>query len=142
MTPPDNDPYEATFRWTLYKTFGRMMEIGARGSVAGRPGRVPPADWARWRSTAAPTPRPSSMPSGPRPMPGSPNPCPRRPWIASYDFESLGPSGLEEIKWIWGREAAMWGAYLDDDDRRALKRRPRQSARANRADPPSSPRRR
>jgi hypothetical protein len=48
------------------------------------------------------------------------HPVPGRPWIAGYDFDSLGPDGLDEVRRIWGRDSTMWGARLDDDDRRAL----------------------
>lgn len=42
------------------------------------------------------------------------------PWIDSFDFETLGSGGLEAVKRLWGRDAAMWGATLDDDDLRAI----------------------
>jgi hypothetical protein len=119
MPPPDNDPGEATFRWSLYKTFGRMMEIGAgdpspevrrqfRGLIRSlkeyrRPDTCAFLDAVR-KSANAWIAKP---PAG-------------RPWIASYDFEELGPTGLEEIRRIWGREAAMWGAVLDEEDLRNL----------------------
>jgi hypothetical protein len=43
-----------------------------------------------------------------------------QPWIEAFDFSVLGPHGLEEVKRIWGRDAALWGAELEEDDRRAL----------------------
>ncbi len=119
MTPPDNDPYEATFRWTLYRTFGRMMEIGA-----GDPSPADLEEFSRLLDSLDEYRRPDTTVFLDAVRASADvwidDPAARRPWIASYDFESLGPSGLEEIEWIWGREAAMWGAYLDDDDRRAL----------------------
>ena len=120
MPPPDNDPSEATFRWRLYKTFGRMMETGAS--------ELPPEarhefqrlldgleEYRRADTNAfIDAVRDSANAWIADPPPG-------RPWISSYDFAELGPNGLEEIRWIWGREAAMWGAHLDEDDVRALR---------------------
>jgi hypothetical protein len=119
LPPPDFDANEATFRWRLYRTFGRMIELG--GADAGRHSRETfrklrdsleefrgddtyrfidavqqSAD--RWLADRAAS----------------------RAWIASYDFETLGPDGLAEIKKLWGREAAMWGAILDEADRKAI----------------------
>jgi hypothetical protein len=48
-------------------------------------------------------------------------PCRDEPWIDTYDFGVLGPDGLEEVKLLWGRDSVLWGADLDDDDRRAIK---------------------
>ena len=120
MPPPDNDPGEATFRWSLYKIFGRMMEIGSDD----------PSPQVRGEFSALM----DSLEEYRRPDTGAfldavrksadawmGNPPAGRPWIASYDFEELGPIGLEEIRRIWGREAAMWGAFLDEEDLRDLK---------------------
>ncbi|HEX7611878.1 MAG TPA: hypothetical protein VF371_03820, partial [Candidatus Limnocylindrales bacterium] len=43
-----------------------------------------------------------------------------RAWIEGFDFSALGPNVLDEVKEIWGRDAALWGADLDDADRRAI----------------------
>jgi hypothetical protein len=119
MPPPDNDPAEATFRWFLYKTFGRMMEIGA--SVPTKDSR---AEFSRLLQTLEDYRRPDTKvfieavrTSGEAWVADSAS---GRPWIDSYEFEALGPVGLDEIRWIWGREAAMWGAFLDEDDLRAI----------------------
>jgi hypothetical protein len=41
-------------------------------------------------------------------------------WIESFDFAALGPDALVEVRLLWGREAALWGAHLDDEDWAAL----------------------
>jgi hypothetical protein len=125
MPPPDNEPDEATFRWYLYKLFGRMMEIGALEASDGGPSRDDLSEFRELIDSLEEYRRPDTdgfietvLRSAAiwlaDPAAG--------PWIRSYDFEALGPAGLEEIQWIWGREAAMWGAYLDGDDLRAIKR--------------------
>jgi hypothetical protein len=43
----------------------------------------------------------------------------RGPWIEGFDFRPLGTRGLEEVRAIWGRDAALWGARLDESDLRA-----------------------
>jgi hypothetical protein len=125
MPPPDNEPDEATFRWYLYKIFGRMMEIGAADAADGGPSGD---DLTEFRELM------DSLEEYRRPDTGGFIDAVLRstaiwladtstgPWIRSYEFEALGPSGLEEIQWIWGREAAMWGAYLDGEDLREIKR--------------------
>jgi hypothetical protein len=119
MPPPDNDPDEATFRWFLYKTFGRMMEIGAT-----EPTLEARDEFERLMVTLDDYRRPDTnsfigavVRSGEAWLNG---PAESRPWIDSYEFEALGPNGLEEVRWIWGREAAMWGAFLDEGDLRAI----------------------
>jgi hypothetical protein len=140
MPPPDNDPGEATFRWYLYKTFGRMMEIGA-----GDPSPEGRGEFHRLIDSLEEYRRPDtgafldavrkSADAWIR------NPPAGRPWIASYDFEELGPAGLEEIRWIWGREAAMWGASLDEEDLRNLQDdlARREESRAARDDSDAAP---
>ena len=121
MPPPDNDPAEATFRWSMYKAFGRMMEIGAT-----QPSPDERDDFRRLMASLESCRRPDTnaligavLNSAEEWLEG---PAGGKPWIASYDFDELGPSGLEEIRWIWGREAAMWGAFLDEDDLREIDR--------------------
>jgi hypothetical protein len=48
------------------------------------------------------------------------NPAKGAPWITGYDFQALGPDGLDEVLKLWRRDAALWGAHLDDEDRRAI----------------------
>jgi hypothetical protein len=130
MPSPDFDPGEATFRWHLYRLFGRMMEIGLIDN--------PPLSLReRFRALAISldefrrddtyrfidavqqsADRWLAHPVG-------------RPWIGSFDFEALGPDGLTEVRKIWGRDAAMWGAALDEDDLCAI-----QEDLARRAVPP------
>jgi hypothetical protein len=119
MPQPDFDPDEATFRWHFYRAFGSMIELGlaepSRSSLDefGKL-RVSLEEFRRddtfrfvdavWQSADRWLAQPSI--SG--------------PWITSFDFETLGPDGLAEVRKIWGRDAAMWGARLDDDDRVAI----------------------
>jgi hypothetical protein len=119
LPPPELDPDEATFRWQMYRTFGELMDIGVLDlSDAKRDEfqdllasledfrRPDTSDFisdvrisaSRWLS----------------------QPVADRPWIPSFDFRTLGPHGLDEVKRIWGRDAILWGARLTDDDRRAL----------------------
>lgn len=121
MPAPDYDPNEATFRWHLYRTFGRMMDLGAAeassGSRAQFTSLLDNLEGFRRADTRGfidlvkqSADRWLLLQSG------------SSPWISSFDFEPLGPDGLAEIKKIWGRDAAMWGADLDEGDRAALKR--------------------
>jgi hypothetical protein len=119
MPPPDFDPDEATFRWHFYRTFGRMME-----SAAAEDSRTGRDEFLNLLNSLEAFRRPDTyrlidaiMQSADRwlltPVGGA--------WISSFQFEALGPEGLGEIKIIWGRDAAMWGADLDDHDRDAIK---------------------
>jgi hypothetical protein len=119
VPPPDYDPQEATFRWRLYRTFGQMMEVGVMDvSPEARDefqGLMRSLDQFRRPDTEdfiddvmASADRWLSRPKA------------RSPWIGSYDFSDLGPEGLDEVKRIWGRDAALWGAELGDEDRLAL----------------------
>lgn len=119
MPPPDFDRDEATFRWHLYRTFGSMIELGlaklSRSSLDefGRL-RVSLEEFRRddtFRFIDAVRQSADRWLAVPEP---------RGPWIASFEFEALGPDGLAEVRKIWGRDAAMWGARLDDDDRVAI----------------------
>jgi hypothetical protein len=119
MPLPDNGPGEATFRWQLYRTFGQMMEI-----AASRPSEDSVAEFEGLCSSLEEFRRPDVY----RFIDAVQQAADRwlamssfgRPWIDSYDFAALGPDGLTEIKSIWGREAAMWGAHLDREDLAAL----------------------
>ncbi len=119
MPPPDFDAQEATFRWRLYRTFGRMMELATP-----QPSRTALDTFERLRDSLAQFRRDSTYrfidaarQSADRWLA---RPVADRPWIESFEFKALGPDGLAEVKRIWGREAAMWGAELDDDDRLAV----------------------
>jgi hypothetical protein len=120
MPAPEYDHDEATFRWHLYRAFGMMMEIGAlhrsQGSRRAFCGLMTSLEDFRRPDTAAFID--AVRQSGERWLAG---PARGRPWIVSFDFEALGPHGLDEIKRVWPRDAAMWGAILDDGDRRAIK---------------------
>ncbi len=119
MPAPDFDPDEATFRWLLYRTFGRMMEHGAgdrsrdsmaefkklKGSLT-QFRRSDTADFIAILKTSADSWL-KERKAG-------------RSWIESYEFEALGPDGLAAARAIWGRDASLWGADLDADDRRAI----------------------
>lgn len=120
MPAPDFDPDEATFRWLLYRTFGRMMELGAgertRESIAEFKElesslklyrRKDTASFLKMVKTSADAWL-KDRKSG-------------RPWIESFEFEALGPEGLAAVRAIWGRDAALWGADLDEDDRLAIR---------------------
>jgi hypothetical protein len=136
MPPPDNDPDEATFRWFMYRAFGRMMEIGAA-----EPSPEERDDFRRLMNSLELCRRPDTNAFIGAVLKSAEewldNPAGGKPWIASYEFDALGPGGLEEVRWIWGREAAMWGAFLDDDDLREIDRdlAGRERLRAGRAAP-------
>jgi hypothetical protein len=132
----ENDPDEATFRWQLYRTFGRMMEIGSLESSA-----CSRKDFRKLKTSLDGFRRPDTFrfidavqQSGDRWLARRGQ---AQPWITSYAFETLGPDGLAEVRRIWPRDAVMWGADLDDDDRLALKQD--LARRAAVAAPPSDP---
>ena len=119
MPPPDHDPTEATFRWRMYRTFGELIEVGVAG--------LPRASRTQFRCLLR------SLGTFRRPDTAAfiadairsanqwlAESSADRPWIEALDFSVLGPNGLDEVKQIWGRDAALWGAELDDTDRRAL----------------------
>ncbi len=119
VPPPDFDPDEATFRWRLYRAFGRLMEIGVVG--------VSPAAREEFAGLLA------SLESYRRSDTGVfidevkksgdswlADPLAARPWIESYDFSVLGPDGLDNVRRIWGRDAALWGAQLEEEDLQAV----------------------
>jgi hypothetical protein len=119
MPPPDNDPDEATFLWSLYKVFGRMMELGLAD-----PSRDDLVEFRHLLDSLEEYRRPQTngfIEAALRSATTWLADTAAGPWISSYEFEALGPSGLEEVQWLWGREAAMWGADLDGDDLRAIK---------------------
>jgi hypothetical protein len=120
IPPPDFDQDEATFRWHLYRTFGRMMEIGAAA-----PTRTSRTEFRRSIAALDKYRRPDTheliddvQRSASRWL-NEPSTT-GAPWIESFDFGVLGPHGADEVKRIWGRDAALWGAKLDEEDLRAL----------------------
>jgi hypothetical protein len=119
MPEPDYDPIEATFRWHLYRIFGRMMEVGGRDATLRARD-----DFRKLAASLDEFRRPDTQNfiDAVRYSAGRwlAEPSASTPWIASFDFEALGPDGLAEIRRIWKRDAALWGAQLDEDDRRAL----------------------
>jgi hypothetical protein len=119
MPPPDFDAGEATFRWRLYRAFGQLMDAGV--ATAGTEERD---EFARLLSSLDGFRRPDTRDlirdirrSGKRWLADRMS---KRPWIEAFDFSVLGPHGLEEVRQMWGRDSALWGAELEEDDRRAL----------------------
>ena len=119
MPAPDFASAEATFRWHLYRHFGAMMELSADG-----PGGSSLREFRNLMEGLEEFRRPDTY----RFLDAVCQSAYRwlghlmkgKPWIATYDFVALGPDGLAEISLLWGRDASMWGAHLDEDDRRAL----------------------
>ncbi len=135
MPPPDNDPDEATFRWYLYRIFGRMMELGLTD-----PSKDDLGEFRHLMDSLEQYRRPDTKTFIEAVLRSATTwlaDTSAGPWIRSYEFEALGPSGLEEIQWIWGREAAMWGAYLDGDDLRAIRQDLSRRAAAADSAPPA-----
>lgn len=119
LPPPDLDAGEATFRWRLYRAFGQLMDAGVA-----TPGTEEREEFARLLGSLDGFRRPDTKNlirdirrSGNRWLAERSS---ERPWIEAFDFSVLGPHGLEEVKQLWGRDAALWGAELDEEDRRAL----------------------
>jgi hypothetical protein len=119
MPPPDFDPAEATFRWRLYRAFGRLMDAGVA-----TPGAEKRDEFTRLLRSLDGFRRPDTKNlirdirrSGNRWLAERSS---ERPWIEAFDFSVLGPNGLEEVRQMWGRDAALWGAELEEEDRRAL----------------------
>jgi hypothetical protein len=119
MPPPDHDPSEATFRWRMYRTFGGLMELGVADlSSASRDqflSLLNALEHFRRPDTAAFIDDVKRSANGWLAESSS-----DRSWIEGLDFSALGPNGLDEVKQIWGRDAALWGAELDEADRRAI----------------------
>jgi hypothetical protein len=119
MPPPDFEPEEATFRWQMYRTFGQLMDDGESGPDAARRG-----EFGRLLDSLDAFRRPDTeefirdvRQSGEDWLAGQSG---ERTWIEAFDFSILGPNGLAEVKELWGRDAALWGAELSEDDRRLL----------------------
>jgi hypothetical protein len=118
MPPPDYDPDEATFRWHLYRAFGRVMEIGLLDLSPGSQDefRELTASLDEFRRADTHDFIDDVQESADLWLTESSG----KPWIVAFDFATLGPRGFDEVKRIWGRDAALWGALLDDEDRRAI----------------------
>jgi hypothetical protein len=120
MPPPDFDITEATFRWRMYRTFGQLMDNGvaapeaeARDEFARLLGSLDGFRRSDTRALIRDVRRSANL--------WLAKSSAERPWIEAFDFSVLGPNGPEEVKRIWGRDAALWGAELEEDDRRALR---------------------
>lgn len=120
MPPPEVDPDEATFLWRLYRHFGRMMEMGSADPT---PAEL--SDYSEMMTSIDEFRRPDTLrfidavlQSADRWLA---DPVEGAPWISGYGFETLGPDGLDEVLGLWRRDAVLWGAHLDDEDRLALK---------------------
>jgi hypothetical protein len=123
--PYDMPPFEvhldeATFFWRLYRHFGRMMEIG---SVDATPDSL--REFSELMASLDEFRRPDTCRFVDAVLQSADhwldNPIKGTPWIAGYGFEVLGPNGLDEVLKLWRRDAVLWGAHLDDEDRLALK---------------------
>ena len=119
MPPPDHDASEATFRWRTYRTFGELMEVGAAGLTP-----VSRRDFRSLLRVLDRFHRPDAaafIDDVKRSAKGwLAKSAADRPWIEGLDFSALGPNVLDEVKGIWGLDAALWGADLDDADRLAI----------------------
>jgi hypothetical protein len=133
MPPPDFEAGEATFRWRLYRTFGQLMETGvATPEPAAR------AEFVRLLGSLDRFRRPDTR-AFIRDIRRSANrwlakQASQQPWVEAFDFSVLGPHVLEDVKRIWSRDAALWGAELEEDDRLALQADLTRRASASRAD--------
>ena len=119
MPPPDFDAAEATFRWRMYRAFGQLIDIGMD-----KPEAEARDEFVRLLRSLDGFRRPDTTDLI-RDIRRSANlwlakRSAERPWIEAFDFTVLGPHGPEEVKRIWGRDAALWGAELEEDDRKAL----------------------
>jgi hypothetical protein len=115
VPPPDHAPDEATFLWHLYRIFGRLMEAGTarrtRNTRTEIDRLLAALDEFERPDTAAFIEQVRS--SMCRWLGGEPR---RGPWIDGFDFSPLGPDGAAEIRTLWGRDSALWGAHLDEED--------------------------
>jgi len=119
MPPLEVEAEEATFRWRLYRHFGRMMELGSEE-------RTPESlrDYRVLLSMIDEYRRPDTFrfidavhQSADRWLA---SPVDGTPWIAGYDFQALGPQGQGEVRKLWRRDASFWGAHLDEEDIHAI----------------------
>lgn len=114
VPPPDYAPEEATFRWRLYRIFGRLLEAGTT-----RRTRATREEINRLLASLDEFQRPDTeafiedVRSSVCRWLDSKR---RSAWIDGYDFGPLGPNGDAEVRELWGRDSALWGARLDDED--------------------------
>jgi hypothetical protein len=120
MPLPEHDVEEATSRWHLYRTFGKMMELAAVDSSRSSryEFRKLLASLAEWRAPETYRFIDAVEQSAYRWLAADPSST--LPWITSFSFEALGPDGLAEVRRIWGRDSSLWGAQLDGNDLRAI----------------------
>jgi len=135
MPPPDFDAAEATFRWRLYRTFGQLMDTGVA-----TPEPEARDEFVRLLGSLDRFRRPDTTVFI-RDIRRSANrwlakQASQRPLVEAFDFSVLGPHVLEDVKRIWSRDAALWGAELEEDDRLALQADLARRASASRAEPP------
>jgi len=119
MPPADYESTEATFRWRLYRTFGRMMEVGAS-----RRTRDCLDEFEKLLASLEAFERDDTKPflddvrrSANDWLDGHSG---AGPWIDGYDFTPLGPNGLDEVRALWGRDSALWSAELEEEDLHSL----------------------
>jgi hypothetical protein len=119
VRPPDFDTEEATFRWRMYRTFGQMMDIGVM-DLSPRSRK----DFKSLVHTLGEFRRPDTEAFIDQAQASADRWLARRSSRKSgsqaFGLEVLGPEGRDEMKRIWGRDAALWGAQLEEDDLRAL----------------------
>jgi len=134
LPPADFDPVEATFRWRLYRLFGSLMEAGSQ-----RRTRESLDEFERLLASLEEFERPDTKAfiddvrrTGNDWLDGNSG---TGPWMNGYDFGVLGPNGLDEVKALWARDAALWNAVLEEEDLKALDRElaRRNTARAEKA---------
>jgi len=120
VPPPDCDPDEATYRWRFYRTFGRLMEIGSadRSMDSDNEFQLLLASLDEFRRPDTKALIADIRRSGNRWLKTPTS----RSWIDGFDFTALGPNGPAEVRELWGRDAALWGARLDEADVRAIER--------------------
>jgi hypothetical protein len=119
VPPPDHDADEATFRWRLYRLFGRLIEAGQSPRTRATRHEIEQLlagldEFERPDTSAFIADVRSSVCAW---LKGRPK---HGPWIDAFDFEALGENGPAEVRALWGRDSALWGARLDAEDLSAI----------------------
>jgi hypothetical protein len=119
LPPPECDRTEATFRWRLYRAMGELMQAG---STTASPAslnlfRAVLDEIEGFRRLDTEVLIDALEVSAKRWVADS---WSEKPWIEGFDFASLGPETTDCVKLLWGRDSVLWGAELDESDRRAL----------------------